>query len=137
MIRVLDRAAKWLIECGYLEEFWYSRNGRKFEVFFRKRTVKTKSRPDKAMQRTEQIVPSLESLRSGEEDELKAWLTSQDEAILFERETEALNSRFGSELERGIVQEQRSNGVPISGSRRIRQEYIRRFIEGFTLSLAV
>jgi hypothetical protein len=39
MIRVLNRAAKWLIECGYLDEFWYTGHSRNMEVWFRKCTA--------------------------------------------------------------------------------------------------
>ena len=43
MLRILDRAAKWLIECEYLEEMWH-RDGRgDVEVFFRKYPEKVRT----------------------------------------------------------------------------------------------
>lgn len=62
-------------------------------------------------------------------DSLKTWLSLQPPPELDRLETEALESSFGSELERTIITEERSKNVPVFGGGRIRQEYVRRYSE--------
>jgi hypothetical protein len=127
IIRVLDRAAKWLIECGYLQDYRYQGKGRNCEVSFRKRSTAIsrgkelrRLAPRKAIEPASPIVI---------EDSLKAWLTSRADEELERLESEALQQLFGSELERTIIAEERAAGVPVRNARRIRQEYVRRFYD--------
>ena len=69
-------------------------------------------------------------------DTLKRWLASQTEAELRALESAALESGFGSEFEREVVNQERTAGVPILRSRRIRQEYVRRFMESLPMVVA-
>jgi hypothetical protein len=127
MARVLDRAAAWLLECEYIQEIWYRTENGAPIVYFRK----------KVMPRSRKKLVASEVIADSTEDPFKQWLAVQDEADLMCREADALSTGYGSEFERRIVDEERSNGVPILRSRRIRQEYIRRFIDSNTRSLAV
>lgn len=118
MARVLDRAGQWLADCGYLQDMWYGAEKGTAMVYFRKRlALRTSKRP------VESNPPINVS-----DDRFQRWLAEQQEHELLARETEALACRFGSEFERKIVEEERGKGVPVRRSRRIRIEYVRRFI---------
>lgn len=130
MIRVLDRAARWLIECGYLEEFWYAGKGRNIDVFFRQRVVTAADQGRKASGRSVAVGKAASApMPQCSEDSLKAWLLLQSEAELFQLETEALERGFGSELERAIVAEKRSQNISVAQGGRIRQMYVRNYWE--------
>lgn len=58
----------------------------------------------------------------------------QSDEVLSMRESEALESDFGSELQRKIVLEERQKGIRVRDGGRIRQEYVHRF--EVTLSMA-
>ena len=81
MIRVLDRAAKWLVECDYLESVWYRGEGRSSEAIFRKRLRRRAAQRQTRLTKDEVFhtdpSPSLPA-----PDALKAWLATQDEAEL-------------------------------------------------------
>ena len=118
MARVLDRAAKWLCDCEYLQEMWYGTEKGTAMIFFRKRLE-----PRLPKQSRESAV-AIESTN----DQFKTWLASQQEDELFACETTALEQvrfrlrtshRAGGTLEK----------TPLLQSRRIRQEYVRRFLE--------
>jgi len=120
MMRVLDRAANWLIECEYLQEVRYSERGRNLQVAFRKRVAL----------RVDRQAETIRALPlSTAPDSLKGWLASQKELDLQRLEDEALAIAFGSELERSIVIQERERGTPLLRGGRIRQEYLRRFAE--------
>ena len=120
MMRVLDRAANWLIECEYLQEVRYSERGRNLQVAFRKRVAL----------RVDRQAETIRALPlSTAPDSLKGWLASQKELDLQRLEDEALEIAFGSELERSIVIQERERGTPLLRGGRIRQEYLRRFAE--------
>jgi hypothetical protein len=129
MIRVLDRAAHWLIECGYLQEFWYTGKGRDIDVYFRKRSavVQNRQRSTKSRICSDALAESLRV--SVLEDSLKTWLSLQSEAELYRLETEALEDQFGRELERTIIVDERSKKIPMLSAGRTRQEYVRRYME--------
>jgi hypothetical protein len=128
MLRILDRAAKWLIECEYLEEMWH-RDGRgDVEVFFRKYPEKVRRRPENAeVARGRGAGDSANSVLAV--DGLKLWLSMQREDELISAESEALEQEFGSDFERTIVQDERASGIPVLEGRLIRKEYIRRYFE--------
>jgi hypothetical protein len=133
IMRVLDRAAKWLIECGYLAEFWYTGNRRNTEVFFRKRVASVQIRSQSPIgSRLALDSPAKLPHAIASEDTLKTWLASQSEAQLHRLETDALESLFGSELERTIVSGERSKNTSVLAGRRIRQEFVRRYFESQT-----
>lgn len=126
MARVLDRAGDWLVACGYLEEMWYGGDGRSQLVFFRRRS---------ALRRAAAVplaAPSGEVVV----DSVKAWLAEHSEEVLLNHEAAALASNFGSELERAVVREERRRGASLKGSRRIRQEYVRRYLATTATRLA-
>lgn len=130
MIRVLDRAARWLIECGYLQEFWYVGKGRTIDVHFRKRIAALQNRGQGSVANRIGSNVSAEQPRVAVlEDSLKTWLLLHSETELIGYETEALNCEFGSELERIIVADERSKQTPLLSGGRIRQEYVRRYCE--------
>jgi hypothetical protein len=130
MARVLDRAAKWLIACEYLDDIWYGGGGRGMEVHFRKRSEYTR-RLDGARTTNREYLNSEKLLVTDDaaEDGLKAWFRSQSESELSQQEAQALESGFGSELERKIVADERAKNIPVLAGGRIRQEFLRRFVE--------
>ncbi|MDX1964977.1 MAG: plasmid replication initiator TrfA [Pirellulales bacterium] len=125
MIRVLDRAGKWLTECGYLQEVWYTGQGKNIDACFRKRITALQRPPRNLGQET---IGSMHMLPHGV-DRLKTWIKEQCEADLWRYETDALASAFGSELERSIVTKEREQGLPVLSGGRTRLEYVRRYYE--------
>jgi len=125
MMRILERAAKWLSDCGFLDAIW-KENGKK--VCFRQHT-KQKQQPVNRRRRllgkaSHESVATMESA-----DGLKLWLSGQSEETLLSRERVALDAGYGSKFERDLIIEKRANGIPFMESGRTRQAYIRRFIE--------
>lgn len=122
LLRPVERAAKVLIDCRYLERIRYDR-GSKELVFYRARKSRTKS--------TNRHRPSQKSSRPQAKrrtDDLKRWLAGQAEEELLRFETAALSQGFGSTFERRRVAEDQRAGKSISKSGRVRQEYLRRFM---------
>lgn len=128
MLRILDRAAKWLVECGYLAEMWHREGRGDVEVFFRKR-VEEKRR---LIDRPESKPPVFEG-ECGNNiagvDGLRSWLADQNEDDLFEAESRALEEEFGSEFERTIVANERAAGISVREGRLTRKEYLRRYLQ--------
>lgn len=130
MVRVLDRAAKWLVECEYLDDIWYSGCGRTLDVHFRRRPQK-----ERGLLRQQNCGNRMLAFDNGpksrerHEDTLKTWLACQTEVGLFQKETDALGMGFGSELERRLIVEERAKKTPVLSSGRIRQQYVRRFLD--------
>jgi hypothetical protein len=124
MRRVLDRAATWLLECEYLEEWWYSGAGSNIEVHFRKRKERHAAKP-----RLLECVTKATDANKPATDTLKAWMGSQDEGVLRAYEDEALAAGFGREFERKLVMDEKSQGISLSQAGRTRQEFLRRFAE--------
>ena len=129
MARILDRAVKWLIECEYLEEVWYGDEGGEPFVFFRRLGNGGRRRPEVRNSHNINRRSEAAKVEKPPEDSLTLWLASQREGELTALEDEALRVRFGSELERRFVEDERAKGIGIVKARRIRQEYVRRFIE--------
>jgi Replication initiator protein A len=125
MKRVLERGAKWLVECGFLESFRFSdRVGVDGpQVLFRKRS--RKPRPLKrrmshrAVDGDREAEPTLDSH--------VLWLSQQSEAELLDLETAALSESFGSDFERKMILTDQSAGRSILESGRLRQEYVKRY----------
>jgi hypothetical protein len=126
---VLDRAAKWLIECGYLDEMRYGHARGKLLVYFHRRVTKPKSVAKPRLMLSDARGASKDASESSAVDSLKLWFAGQRAVNLAEAEERALTSGFGSELERTIVSEEKSRGVSVLQGGRIRQEYLRRFME--------
>ena len=124
MIRVLDRAASWLIECGYLEKVWYTGAGRNIDACFRKCVAMRRNPAENRSLKGGSLSPSR---RVEAVDSLKAWLADQSESDLDSWETAALTSAFGSDVERSFAINEREQGTPVLKGGRIRQEYIRRY----------
>jgi hypothetical protein len=118
MKRVLDRAAAWLVECGCLHDYRYATERSVDVVYFREKSVAIANKP------------SASPIALPEpNDTLKQWLAARTEAELWTLESAALESAFGSELERTIVAAERTKGVTCVAGGRIRQEYVRRYAE--------
>ncbi len=135
MIRVLDRAANWLIECEYLEEIWYGGGGRGgMEVHFRRRSVNARRLTiPRSIARSESTAANRPQPDVEPADALKSWIASQCPMLLARRETEGLESGFGSELERRIVVDERAKNISIVAAGRIRQTYLRRYMGNMLL----
>jgi hypothetical protein len=119
MKRVLDRAAAWLIECGCLQDYpLRDRAKRRRRLLSARNSVAIANKP------------SASPIALPEpNDTLKQWLAARTEAELWTLESAALESAFGSELERTIVAAERTKGVTCVAGGRIRQEYVRRYAE--------
>ena len=124
MKRVLDRAAAWLVECGCLRDYRYATERSVEVVYFREKSVA-------AATAKPAVIPAILPDAS---DTLKEWLASRTESELDAAESAALESRFGSELERTIVVAERAREIAILAGGRIRQEYVRRYAERQTLA---
>jgi hypothetical protein len=132
IIRVLDRAAKWLIECGYLRDLWYTGRGRNTKVHFQKLGAQ-KVGADRASagRRGTTVALMQPEVVPLSEDSLKVWLSFQSDADLSRLEIAALENGFGSDLERAIIVEEQSQNIPAISGRRIRLEYLRRYQETY------
>lgn len=121
-VRVVTRAARVLVDVGYLGGFEF-KAGKKHsgtDAVFRKRTPKKKS----AMNR--KIVDYADSTdrRNHEPDQCSIWINSTSEQELLELETSALNSGYGSSFQREAVLKERNGNRPVRQSRLIRQDFI-------------
>jgi hypothetical protein len=123
MIRVLDRAAKWLKECDYLKEWRYRGVGSNIEVHFLKQQEKERRKPvPSRMGHSVEVTDAIE-------DTLRAWISSRSESELLRLESQALDAGFSTEFVRKLVLDDRTSGVPILRAGRIRQDFIRQFVE--------
>ncbi len=129
MLRILQRATDWLVECGYLAAMDYSRKsiGSGGTVVFCKRPKRRARSAASSVHNGSSHDAAAEIVGSAEEDAHKSWLSQQTEDGLLRWETAAIAAAFGSELERNIVQDHRSQGTSVFASGRIRQQYIRRY----------
>lgn len=118
MVRVLRRAVDCLKDCDFLQDAWFRSEKGTPIVYFRKRM---------ALGRRKHSTPAIE-VADNAEDALKLWVAEQDEQHLLAGEERALAEQFGSEFERRIVLSEREQGSPILRSRRIRLEYVRRYL---------
>jgi hypothetical protein len=70
MTRILDRAAKWLIQCEYLDKNWYLPEGSRTLAFFRRRAnVPRRGKP--LLDRRSRSTPRT---NAASEDNFKVWL---------------------------------------------------------------
>jgi hypothetical protein len=122
MVRVLERAVDWLIECEYLASMRIEgkRLGRDSRVVFHKHVPKRRREGGS-------IVPLLRP--PSEKADPKAWLSRYDESWLEAEEAEALKTGFGSGLQRRIIQDEVQSGRTLKQSGHIRIDYLRRYLE--------
>jgi hypothetical protein len=131
MLRVLERAVKWLIECEYLEDWWHNGSGNNTTVYFRRRVhERVMTNNNVRVSRARPSDDAKVQVQTSEEDTLKQWVVRQSDEELSMRESEALSLGFGSELQRRIVLEERQKGIRVRDGGRIRQLYLHRFIKG-------
>ncbi|QDV43899.1 Replication initiator protein A [Stieleria neptunia] len=129
--RILERAAKVLIDVGFLSDFSVKakRGGCGFDAVFRKRTKNSRlpSHPSKkAAARAISGKPDNEST-----DDLAKWFARQNPSELLRAESNALAEGFGHSFEQKSIARHRQKGTPI-GASPLRQEYVRRYLdEGF------
>ena len=136
MMRVLDRAAAWLVQCGYLDEMWYGHARGKLMVYFRRRNKAEKPR-DKRRILLPEVLAADRSKREEVPDNLKLWLVEQRPDDLAAAENRALSSGFGSDFERTIVWGEKDRRVSVQHGGRVRQEYVRRYMESENGSIVV
>ena len=130
MRRIIDRAAKRLIECGYLAEFQYCRlHGSEMGgVVFRKQVKRLPSRARRSSdpRRKHRL---KQGTKQRDEDEDRRWFANRSESELRSLEEQALEARYGSELERKLVRESRAAGEDFASCGLLRRQYVRRFAE--------
>mgnify|MGYP001199877014 CR=1 FL=1 len=128
--RVIERAAKVLIDSGFMAnvDFQESTNHSSIDaIFYKKRKIKIAAIHRKPVfnDQTSTLVNSTVSTN----DPHTAWLAQQNENDLRMAEDQAFEQVFGSKLERQLIQQDRKGGKTILESGRLRQEFVRRFIE--------
>jgi hypothetical protein len=128
MTRILDRASAWLIECEFLESVSYGGRGNELEAHFKKRIAREK-RAEKRNGTPDNTISVPKTSADATEDDLKVWLSTQDEETLYEAEAQALAIGFGAELVRNIVSSDRNKGISILEAGLIRLLYVRQFID--------
>ena len=133
LVRIMNRAVNWLIECEYLASVDYKEGGnrRTCGAVFRKYQPKHSMKPSPKSRRIYLAgSPDHERKEPSERtDELKDWIESKGEAICLAAEAAAVEQEFGSSLERKIVAEGQRAGKSMAASCRIRQGYVRRYLE--------
>jgi hypothetical protein len=135
MMRILNRAANWLIECGYLRELWYRGERDGLMVYFRRQeSARLHSAAGRRKGHTQQTAGNTTDGQEALADTLRQWIAARREDELTEWETAALEMGFGSELEQKIVMEEKTKGISIMKAGRIRQAYVRRYVEGKSAS---
>ncbi len=127
MLRVLDRASEWLMECGFLAGMKARRGrlSRNSEVLFLKASSSRMRRSQLARISTKSEQPAS---RYESDDVHRHWLGTQNETDLLNAEEQALAAGFGTDLERKLVIESRTRGTSLLSSGRIRTQYIERFV---------
>ena len=130
MRRIINRAANWLVECGFLAEYRYcAMEGRdRGGVEFRKRAKPSSSRKrpstgPRSKRRLKQHALSTD--RTADEQ----WFAERCEAELRLLEDRALEALYGSELERNLIRRSRAAGETIASSGALRRHYVKRFAE--------
>lgn len=129
MIRVLDRAAAWLIECGYLRVVRYKegRDGRSCQVIFKQTGGRRRSEP--AAQKQSRVQEKEEATADSQREDERSWFTRFSDEELLAAEAEAVAREFGNELERQRVRDGRQEGLPVRDSGKIRRDFVRRYVE--------
>jgi hypothetical protein len=129
MLRVLERAIKWLIECEYLEAWWCTGPRENPIVHFRRRRAAEWQHvnPGRRGAVAEHRAAEHADSHTATEDILKQWIVSSREEDLEVLEIEALEVEFGTPFERGMVLSERQKGIPILSAGRTRLEYVRRY----------
>lgn len=131
MLRVLERAVKWLMECEYLEDWWHQGTGNNLTVYFRRRVERRALTDNSArVSRVREHEDAKTVMAASQKDMLKEWIACQSDEELSIRESEALGAGFGSELQRKIVLEERQKGIRVRDGGRIRQLFLHDFMNG-------
>lgn len=124
MRRIIDRAANWLVECEYLNDFYYpnDRSHRSDQIVFRKR-IKRKRKCGAAIQN-----PARNAGKATSADrQIAKWFANQSSERVSTLEAQGLEQHFGSPFERQMIQTSRDRGEPITEGGAIRQNYVWRF----------
>jgi hypothetical protein len=96
-------------------------------IFYKKRKLKFAAIPRKPV--FSDKTSTLMNTPVSTIDQHTTWLAQQNENDLMAAEDQAFDQAFGSKLERQLIQQDRKEGKPILESGRLRQEFIRRFME--------
>ncbi len=107
LVRVLEKAAAVLIDCGFMEDVSFiSGTGQPHvEVAFSKKRVKRKER---RVRRSVQLLSEQHELRGdGQLSSTERWIADKIESDLYDAESRALGEQFGSKFERDQILEQR------------------------------
>ena len=120
-IRAIERAANVLIDCEFLSSYQFRKSYNGTDVIFRKANSSTRIGRKKNSESRLQTATKI--------DEHLVWLAQQSETMLFEQETKALKAGFGRKFHHDMIAEERNRNVPVLESSRLRQQYVRHFIE--------
>lgn len=132
MLRVIARAADWLVECEYLRGYQTvdraslltsESNGCRPRqiVFYKKSTTRKRVKATLSSSR------ALVDIKPNTPDSLRLWLERQQEEDLRQWEEQALDAGFGSQLERKLIENERNRSLTIYQAGRVRQEFVHRF----------
>lgn len=124
MRRIIDRAANWLVECEYLNDFYYpnDRSHRSDQVVFRKRLKRTRK-----FGTVSQIPVPIPEQADSADHRIAKWFAAQPPEKVSALESEAMRDNFGSPLERQMIQAKKDRGEPITASGAIRKNFVWRY----------
>jgi hypothetical protein len=131
MQRILERAADCLKACGFLEGMRFRtspRKGKQLVVFYRRTPTTQRHAGHVARQpaRNYELLPT--SAQSPQRQELREQLRGFNESDLYRWESSALQSSYGTKLERQLVSAERESGKLVTTSGAVRQHFIARYI---------
>jgi hypothetical protein len=131
MQRILARAADCLKTCGFLESMQFRKSRRKGEllVIFCRRPNAPRppaQRPSRQLAKQRAFSPLNTPLPPRRQ--LPENLRNYREAELYQWETEALQSHYGTKLEREMATKERESGKDVTTSGAVRQLFVARYI---------
>lgn len=129
MSPILEKAAKVLIDVGYLESMSYEsgKHGQLKVVF-----VKADNAGMCQSEELERSGVGRRDVKAENPPRLSAensWQVDFSDGELLALEQEALELGFGSKFERGIVLDERTRGVALRKSRLVRHQFLKRYVE--------
>ncbi len=119
--RIIDRAANWLVECGFLNDYYHPKatSHPTSTIVFRRNRGRARSPGYVKRAPSPDSQPSPSQGNHGTK-----WFAKQSPKQLAEWEATALQQDFGSSLERQMIQTKRASGEPIANGGAIRQNFV-------------
>lgn len=120
MRRVIERACRWLIECGYLSEYRFNDENTRVGFVVERGTRGRKRKGGLATENPEGAL----ILKDGFE-----WIAQYTDTELQRIESEAVATSFGTCFERRVVEEERNSGRTVRESGFVRKGYVKKYLD--------